>query len=411
MLQDKIAYITSCFGSLSHTFIRREIAALRAGGLNVKLYGIRPDVSEHLSDHEKKLIAGAVYLYPLSLWRIIRAHWFFIIYSPQRYFRTARRAVFNEERQPLPHLKLLYHFLICADLAHSMHHRRIKHIHAHFMNVSTTIAMYCSGLLGISFSFTNHTEQVASLKWMIGLREKIRSARFICTISETSLEHLEGIEPCREKSQVLRAGLDLKDYPFFAPPAGPSSRAPVRLLAVGRMIEVKGFEVLLRAMALLQKRQRDVKLTLIGDGPLRESLDDLARSLGVKHNVSFAGSRPQKEIRKAYQEHDLLVVPSIETRQGVKEGLPVVILEAMASGLPVVASGYSGILEVVEDQKTGLLAAPGDEAGIADAVEKFLADPSLRELCSKNAHEKVKKEFDIKKIVKKKIRLFQEVLS
>ncbi len=286
---------------MSHTFLRREVREMQAMGLDIELYGIRPDASDTLTPQERSLVDRTIYLYPLKIKELIGAKLFFMFRYPSLYLRTLLRALTNEERHPLHYLKMVYHFGIATYLARHMLRQNIQHIHAHFMNVSATQAMYCAGLLDVPFSITNHTGSIKSVKGMIGLREKIRRAQWIGTISDHSRKHLETIYPCREKCHVVRCGLDLTAYAFSPDHHELKTPGLVRLLGIGRMIEVKGFRYLIQSMALLKKNQIPAKLTLIGDGPLREDLKTLAKTEEVSQDVDFVGYRSQEDVVRAFQ--------------------------------------------------------------------------------------------------------------
>ena len=406
----KIAYITGCFGSLSHTFIRREVKEAESMGFSISLFAIRRDVARELSADDEFLVARTFYLYPLNFFKILLSHGFFFLSKPKAYFKTFSRAIFNEELNPLQHLKLIYHFLISAHKARLMAKHEVAHIHAHFMNIPTTIAMYCAGLLEIPFSFTNHTGSPRPLKEMIGLREKIKSAQFLCTISEDSLKRLEIIYPCREKSHIVHCGVDLEHHRFSMKHASRCDPEKLRLLNIGRMVEFKGQKYAIQALEILKKNKILAELTFIGNGSLLDDLRSLAELRGLTRDVFFAGALSESQVVSYMGNYDLLIVSSIETRMGKMEGLPVVIMEALAAGLPVVASRSAGIPEIIEDQKTGLLSVPGDPESIAMAVLRMANDSALRERCIYEGRKKVENDFDIKKITKQKIKIFERFL-
>ncbi len=404
----RVAYITTCFGALSHTFMRREIRELQELGLDITLYGIRRDISSLLSPEEQALVEATTYVYPLRVFGVLSAHVRLLIAAPVRYCRTLARAIRNEERSPGRHLKMVYHFFVSSWLALDMRRRRITHIHAHFMNVPATITMYCAGLLGIPFSVTNHTGAIRPLRHMLGLKEKLRRARFLCAVSGDNQREMNRIWPCAQKSYVIRCGVEIHDHASADGRGAHGPRESIKVLGVGRFVEVKGFEYLIQAIKVLEDRQVPATLTLVGDGELRADLERVVRECRLEHAVVFAGYVKPSDLQAIFTMHDVCVVPSIETGAGVKEGIPVVIMEAMAAGVPVIATGYSGIPEIVRDGESGLLVPEKDPVGIAEGIVRIVREPGLRDTLVANGRRVIVGEFNAHANAKRKHELFEQ---
>jgi len=344
----KLAYITTSFGSLSHTFIRREVTELRRLGLDISLFGIRPDVSEKLSAEDKNLIKETIYLYPLRISAVIAANAFFFTNRPYCYFKILLEALLNEEINIFQHSKLIYHFFVSSYIAFKMRTSRIQHIHAHFLHAPSSIAMYCSKLLNIPFSITVHSAGTMGLKEMIGLKNKLREARFICTISEYNRNYIcKYISSCKEKTYVVRCGIDISDYRWRGDQDKAERLKSVKLISIGRFVEKKGFKYLMEASRVLKKEKISFTLKIIGDGPAKAEVKKMSEDFNLKDDVIFKGILSHKEVKEELYKSDILIVPSVESRTGEKEGIPVVIMEAMASGVFVIATCHSGIGEIV----------------------------------------------------------------
>jgi len=406
-----IAYLSNCFGSLSHTFMRREIAALNKEGWRVYLYGIRNQISDDLYPEEREMVKSTKYLYPLGLGEMIRANWYFLRNHTKDYFRALKGALFNEETNPKSHLKLLYHFFVAPKLAKEMKEQGVDHIHAHFLNVSSTIAMYSAKLMGISFSFTNHTGSPAPLKDIIGLKTKIEESLFFCTITDYSMKRLEAVSPgASQKGSVVHCGIDMSSFPFQNTSIELKDKNNIAILGLGRMVDFKGFKYSLLAAEILKEQGIGFTWTFIGDGPLLEELKELVFQKKLTDQVRFLGSQPQWRVKEEFGKADMLVVSSITTQAGKMEGLPVTIMEALASGLPVVATKSSGIPELIFPEETGFLVNPEDPQDLADGILK-MCEVSLRERCIIKGYKRVEQDFNISHTAKQMISVFKEKLQ
>jgi glycosyltransferase involved in cell wall biosynthesis len=229
------------------------------------------------------------------------------------------------------------------------------------------------------------------------LRQKVAEAAFVVTISEYNrrfiLDHVG--EAYAGRLRVIHTGVDTA---AFRPPAAlpdADGNWPLEALCIGTLHEVKGQKYLVEAIALLQEQGVPATATFIGDGPDRPMLERLAAGLGLAGKVRFLGHQTQAQIRRHLHEADVLVTPSVPSGDGRREGIPVVLMEAMACGLPVVASRLSGIPELVEDGRTGLLAEPGSPAALAGALARLYRSPALRREMGRAARERVLADFDL----------------
>lgn len=407
----KIAYITTGFGALSHTFIRREVAALRKLGLDIELFGVRPDRVKELSEEDKRLTDETVYLYPLNMGKILYANIRFMINRPRNYFKTFKKALFNEEHNIFQHAKLIYHFFVSVAHALEMHKRGISHIHAHFINVASTIAMYAAGLLGTSYSITLHSGGIKNLSSVIGLKEKIKYAKFLCSVSNYNIDYYDQIYPCRNKNFLVHSGIDPDCYTaIFNRNVSQSLQIEreVHLISIGRLVKKKGFTYLIEACRYLREEAFIFKLTMIGDGYLLKGLQDKAAEYKLKDKIVFKGGCSEDAVLRELERSHICIVPSVEAETGEKEGIPVVIMEAMAAGVPVIATKHSGIPEIVKDRYSGILVPENDPLAIAGAIKLLTKDGDLRKKCISTARQVILEEFNIKNIARLKKKIFEE---
>jgi colanic acid/amylovoran biosynthesis glycosyltransferase len=272
----------------------------------------------------------------------------------------------------------------------------VRHVHCHFANHPATAGYVISRLTRIPFSFTAHGSDLHRNRHM--LREKVTQAHLVVTISRYNRERiLEVTDPGdARKVRVIHCGVDPARFrPREADSHDATGVRRLELLCVASFQEVKGHEYLLRAVAGLRDRGIRFRLRLIGDGPRRKLLEGVVREHGLGEDVELLGARPTHEVAAAVRETDVFVLPSVLTRKGDREGIPVALMEAMAAGVPVVASRLSGIPELVRDGETGLLVEPRDVDGLTDAIARLHGDPALRARLARAGREVVQREFDL----------------
>lgn len=408
----KIAYLTNCFGIQSHTFIRREIAELNKLGIDVELFGIHEEMSDRLTPTERTLVERTTYLYPLRVLRILWLNLRWLVFRPGRYLATLKTAFTNGERKPAQRLKLIYHFFIAPYLADAMERRQVEHIHAHFLNVSSTMAMYASLLTGIPYSITVHSAGTRNAPHIIGIPLKLKYAQFLMMISHYNIDYFDEIFPCRQKSTVVRCGMDLQQYPFRKPVsiAAADTVQPVSVLAVGRFVEKKGFHYLIEAMAILRDEKVPATLEILGSGPLEQDLKRRVKALDLEDLVTFFGAASTDDVRTKMLGVDVVAVPSVTGASGEMEGIPVVIMEAMALGVSVVSTRHSGIPELVRDGETGLIVDEKDVVALASALQSFADSTRIGERIRRieNARQLIENEFNISVVAGQRRDLFLE---
>jgi glycosyltransferase involved in cell wall biosynthesis len=276
-------------------------------------------------------------------------------------------------------------------------------IHAHWGTFPSTVAWALARVLRKPFAFTCHAHDIFVNDHL--LKEKIESARVPITISRFNVEWLATrVTPlARERMTIVHCGVDLSTVPFR-----PEGRQPGLILAVGRLDPIKGFDVLIDALALLARQGRSLRCRIIGSGPLERSLRASIARHGLADRVELAGARPQEEVREALLSASVFAMPSVVTPEGDRDGIPVSLMEAMGVGTPVVSTRVSGIPELVDDGHEGLLVPERDPPALAAALARLLDDPALGRGLAVRARQKVEREFDAAREAHKLLQLFAD---
>jgi glycosyltransferase involved in cell wall biosynthesis len=388
-----VAYVVSRFPKLSETFVLFEILAVEQAGVPVEVYPLQRERTRTIHPEAQRLVERAHYA-PLLSPAILGSQLHYLRRKPRAYLR----ALFDLVRWNLGSARYLggalAFFPKAVHFARRMAADGVSHVHAHFASHPAAVAFVIQRLEGIPYSFTAHGSDLHRDRHM--LRQKVAEARFVVPISEFNRRVI--LEECGDehaaKLAVIHCGIDPE---IFRPQPARATRsgAPLRLACVGTLHEVKGQAVLIDACRRLAARGIEVRCELVGDGPDRGALERQARSAGLEGRVLFLGALTRAQVAARLRDSDVAVVPSVPSRDGRREGLPVALLEAAASARPVIASRLSGIPEAIDDGVQGLLVEPGDAQGLADAIAALAADPALRERLGAAARERMLREFDL----------------
>ena len=398
----RLAYLTSQYPAASHTFIRREVEALRELGWTIDTFSVRsPGNGEADNDSDRAEQARTYYILRQSPFAILGAHAASFLSNPARYLRTLGLALSHRAPGVRGLFLALAHFAESMVLARELKRRGAEHLHNHFANSAATVGLLASRQLGIGWSFTMHGISETDFPAGLMLGRKIEAADFVACVSWFGrAQGLRLVDADHwDKLQVVRCGLPLDRLPL----RGPRDEGESTIICVGRLSPEKGQAGLLRAFASLKETRPGLKLQLVGDGPDRAALEALAAELDVAQAVTFVGRLSETETLAEIAGSDMLVLPSF------MEGLPIVLMEAMALGVPVVASRVAGIPELVEDGVTGLLFTPSDWDALAGSIERLLDDKTLCDSIGQRAAEKVEAEFDARKSAQRLAALFEQV--
>ncbi|HZI93970.1 MAG TPA: glycosyltransferase [Patescibacteria group bacterium] len=386
----RLAYVVSLFPKLSETFILRELIELTRRGHEVTIFSLKTD-RESLEQDEARELSGRT-VYPRFGWEMVGAFLHYFLYRPLRLAGILWRVVFAHIGHPtilIRCLALIPETLWFARVARA---RGIQHVHAHWATYPALSAWIISKLDDMPYSVTGHAHDLLVPNPMLKL--KVADSRFFATISEFNRALL--IQKCGpgalEKVRLIRCGLPMASFPFN--PRRAASESPT-LVSVGRLVDYKGFDVLIRACGHLRDSGRPLRCRIVGEGPERARLDALITKLQLEGLVTLEGGKLQKEVTSLIASADLFVLACVPGDGGLQDGIPIVLMEAMALGVPVISTKLSGIPELVVDHRTGLLVAPGDDGHLAAAIERLLAEPSLAEELRVRGREMIEKEFDV----------------
>lgn len=359
----KIAYVLNTYPQPSHSFIRRELRALEAQGVEVQRLAMRR-AAVPLVDPQDRSEAGITrYVLEQGLVALVAALLAMLATGPVRFLRAFAQAMRLGGKSEAGRLRHLVYLAEAAWVARHARSAGLVHLHAHFGTNAAAVAMLAHALGGPGYSFTVHGPEEFDAPRALSLGEKLDKARFALGVSQfgrSQLKRWAAVETW-PRLHVVHCGIEPGKFAEVAPlPDG-----PVRVVSIGRFAEQKGQMVLLEAMAEVP----ELTLTLVGDGEMRDELTAAAHRIGLTDRVVFAGWRDEAGVRAALNEAHALVMPSFA------EGLPMVIMEAMAAARPVIATYVAGIPELVKPGETGWLVPAGDVAALAEALRALAGTP------------------------------------
>jgi colanic acid/amylovoran biosynthesis glycosyltransferase len=364
----KLAYLVNTYPRASHSFIRREIQALERLGWDVHRFAMRSAAAELLDPADIAEDARTEHVLRAGVWAVAKVALGWMIRRPGRSL-AALRLAWRCGAAANDRLRHLIYLAESAVVAQRCFDLRIPHLHAHFGTNSTTVAMLAQALGGPSFSFTTHGPEEFDAPLALSLPEKLHRAAFAVAISSFGRSQLYrwAALPDWPRIHVVHCGIEPWRFPEPAslPAGGP------HLVAIGRLAEQKGFPLLIEAIAMARATCPDLHLTLVGDGPLRADLEARAMALGVAAHITFAGWQDEAGVRTHLAAATALILPSFA------EGLPVVVMEAMAAGRPVIATAIAGVPELVTPD-VGWPVPAGDARALADTIATLAATPSDR---------------------------------
>jgi glycosyltransferase involved in cell wall biosynthesis len=386
----RIAFLVKRFPRLSETFVLNEFLELRRQGLDLRLYSLS-DPQEPLTHPEAAALVGEVcYLHdprrPLRSWRRLLVGAFAqMAANPAGAGRVGRCWLVRHRSRAS-----LRHAVEGLWLARELQRHGVAHLHAHFAHSPSAVAHMCNLAGGPPFSFTAHAKDLYTTPAR-RVTERAADAAFVVTCTNANRHHLAALH-AGQRVHVVYHGTDTSRF-------HPDGRRPEpgRILSVGRLVPKKGFDCLVDALGILASRRDDFRCEIVGGGPLREPLEHRIAAGPLRSLVQIHGSRLQEEILGEYRRAGLFVLAPLMTEDGDRDGIPNVLVEAMACGVPVVSTRLSGIPELIEHGREGLLVEPGDAAGLADAIDLLLSDPELARSFVVAGRRKVERLFDVRR--------------
>jgi glycosyltransferase involved in cell wall biosynthesis len=409
----KIAYLCARYPAISHTFILREVQALRCLGAEVETFSIRRAESDQLlADADRVAFETTMAILPARWSTLLRSHLELAFRAPRSYAATSALALRLAPAGVRGHLWHYFYFVEAVLLWRECRRLRIRHIHVHLANVAADVALLATHIGSTlepdapwTWSFTMHGPTEFYDVSRYHLADKVRSAQFVVCISDYARSQMMALSPPElwENLHVVHVGVPIDQFTPSARP--PIARDDATILLIGRQVPEKAQAILLEALKLLLARGHEVSLVLAGDGPSRPQLEGLSQRLGVGSRVTFPGAIGQDQIKGLYEGAQIFCLPSFA------EGVPVVLMEAMAMGLPVVSTSIAGIPELIDNEHTGLLVPPGRPDMLADALEQLLIDPDLRCRLGSSAREKVIEDFNSQQSARQLYALFAQMLA
>ena len=381
----RVAYVLKVYPRYSETFIVSEILAHEAAGLDVEIFALRPPTDTHFQDIISRVRSKVTYI--PSHTPDTPVFWDTLVTAAAE-LPGFWASLSQWDSEPV---KNVFQAVVLARLLKA---KGITHVHAHFATLPTTIARMAGRFAGIPYTFTAHAKDIFHESVDANdLACKLRDARSAITVSDYNVRFLrDGHGTAAMKIRRIYNGLDLDRF-AYSPPGNSAGD----IVAVGRLVEKKGFHDLIAACALMRERGTLLRCSIIGAGPLETALKDHISNLGLDDTVELLGPLPQNEVVERIRDARVFAAPSVDASDGNREGLPTVLIEAMALGTPCVANDVTGVSELVRHEDTGLLTSQHDIPALATAIGRLMVDQSLRVRLARNGRALVEERFDIRR--------------
>jgi colanic acid/amylovoran biosynthesis glycosyltransferase len=393
----KIGYVVKRYPRYSETFIVNEILAHEAAGMEIEIFSLLPPEDGHFQDVISRVRAPVTYLPSKGL--KVAEFWSVLEEAGE----TFPEGWLSLEAARGEDARYVYQAMVLAREARL---RAISHLHAHFATAATTVARLAARFAGLPYTFTAHAKDIfhESVR-PADLRRKLADAAVAVTVSDYNLAYLrENYGAAAQHVRRIYNGLDLERFPYRSP-----RERPPRIVGVGRLVEKKGFVDLIEACAILADEGRRFTCRIVGAGEEEVELRARIARLGLEARVELLGPRPQSELVRLVQGAAVLAAPCVVGADGNRDGLPTVLLEAMALGTPCVSTDVTGIPEVIRGAETGLMVPQWDPAALAAAIGRLLEEPDLRVRLADRARPLVEAAFDVNRNAAQLREVFQIV--
>ena len=380
----RVGYVVKRYPRYSETFIVNELLAHQAAGLPVEIFALHPSTDSHFQDVISRVRAPVNYLSADGL--KLADFWEAMQQACGRYSGFTDMLNWAQRDRA----RTVYQAYL---LASAVVEKGISHLHAHFGTASTSVARLAARLAEIPYSFTAHAKDIYHDSVdPDDMRAKMRDAAAVITVSEFNRIYLQkhyGADP----TGIHRVynGMDLGRLTYQ-----PSQQRQPLIVGIGRLVEKKGFADLIEACRILADLGTPFRCQIIGKGDQENALRAQIERLSIGEYVEMSGPLPQKEVFRLVQEAAVVAAPCIIGDDNDRDGMPTVILEAMALGTPCISTDVTGIPEIIRHEKTGLLVRQNDPAALATALKRLLSDPSLRGQLARQGRELIEADFDIR---------------
>lgn len=407
-----LGYILKGYPRISETFISNEILLLEKLGLRMRLFPMRHPREDFCHDSVKEIKAQVDYL-PTELLldfpRLLLPNIFLAAKRPTPFLHGLKLARMRFQRTGK--LATFKHLLQAGYLSnkHLLKDKTITHIHGHFAHSPTSVTMFAALLSDLPFSFTAHAKDIYTSN-PDQLREKIRLARFVVTCTDYNRRYLENL--VTDKTTPIHCiyhGIDLN---LFAPKTNHTQCiAPYKLFTIARMTEKKGLPTIYNALHLLKEKKISFKHTLIGDGDDRIKIEQLITDLNLNDCCHCLGTKTHTEVLKQFEQSDLFILACEIAANGDRDGIPNVLVESLAMGVPALSTTVSAVPEILINSKTGITVSPSDPKIMAGAIEDILTNSDLRNKIIEGGQQHTKTNFDNRKLVQKLGDIFSQQLK
>ncbi len=393
-MRNTIAVVLKGYPRLSETFIAQELLGLENAGFTLHLISMRHPTDKHTHPVHDEISAPVSYLpeylHDESL-RVLKGWW---KSRKQPGYAAARKQFLKDLKRDFSRNRFRRFgqaLVMAAELPAD-----IAHLHAHFLHTPASVTFYASLITGLSYTCSAHAKDI----WTSSdedLKDKLKTAKWVVTCTKNGWKHLQSLARDPSRIHLSYHGLDLSrfDSPDEVHKAndGSSAEAPVVMVTVSRAVEKKGLDVLVEAFAKLPK-SLNWKWVHIGAGDLVKDLKQQAQKLGLQDHLEWRGALPQTDVLAQYRKSDLFVLPCRIARNGDRDGLPNVIVEAQSQSIPVISTTVSGVPELVDDGENGLLVEQNNSRQLSQAIETLLRDPALRQKMGQAGEKRVRADFN-----------------
>ncbi|AUC61593.1 Glycosyltransferase [Cyanobacterium sp. HL-69] len=395
----KVGYVLKRYPRYSETFVVSEILAHEAAALEIQIFALHPPLDGHFQDIIAKVRSPVTYLFSHDL------------------RGSTLWDVFDKASYVIPNFWQKLEFAQGEDV-HRLHkaiqlaciarEQNFTHLHAHFATSATVVARLASHFAEIPYTFTTHAKDIFHESVVpTEYASKLTDAAAAVTISKYNLDYLQQTYgAAAQKVQLIYNGLDLQRYEFASP-----QHRPAKIVAVGRLVEKKGFGVLIDACQILRERGVIFTCEIAGAGEEELNLRQQIEKLGLQEQVKLLGIRPQGEVTKLMQSASVMAAPCVVGGDSNKDGLPTVLLEAMALGTPCISTNLTGIPEVLRHRETGLMVEQNDPIALAEAIAQLLENADLRVELATQARQLMEQKFDIHRNAAKLRTVFSNATS
>ena len=409
----KIAYILLHFPYLTETFVAEEMDAVKRRGIDLQIVSLLEPGSGPIQSVSKALMPDCWYAPGLTSVRLWGVQFVVFLRAPALYIRLLWTLLAQPHQgRPFGSLaKRVVIFLKAVATAEHLRGQGIELLHTHFAWLSGAATWVTARLLGLPFTVTTHAYDIYAKSELLDL--VVTQADHVFTISEYNRNVIEEKCNCTPGHvSVLRCGIRYDKMKTGAQvDRARADSSSIRIMSVGSLNDKKGHDYLIEACALLAKRELSLTCSIFGDGRRYDELQSKIVDLGIEKQVHLLGPKPQEEIVDAFHQHDIFVLAAVVAANGDRDGIPVVLMEAGAFGLPLISTNVSGIPELVQHERTGLIVPERDPSALADAIQRLATDPALRRRLGERASALVHEEYEIDHNAESFTRSIESVLA